>query len=414
MQFDVSRNASRNIKYGTGLKVYQVILSFILRTVIIYTLGIKFVGLGSLFTSVMSFLNLAESGVGTALVFMLYKPIAKDDDVSVCGIVYLMRFYYIIIGGIVCITGLLVIPFLPYLVKDSIPSSLNLMVLYLLNLASSVASYWFFAYNNNIFIAYQRNDMLYRCRFITSVFQYALQILVLLFLHDYYYFLVVALFSQLAYQLYAYILVHKYYPGIHPVRNLEQAQITEIHKKVRALFLDKVGGILVNSADAVIISAFLGLTILGRYQNYFVIVSGILQISAIVENSCLAGLGNKFVSDSKEKNYFLFRKMTFLSFVFCAVCVPLILNVIQPFIMLWVGKANMLSYDIVFLFCLYFVFYKFMMLFSTYEDSTGIWYYDRFRPLLEGALNLIMNIVMVSVWGLSGVLLSTIISMVSA
>ena len=79
MQFDVSRNASRNIKYGTGLKVYQVILSFILRTVIIYTLGIKFVGLGSLFTSVMSFLNLAESGVGTALVFMLYKPIAKDD-----------------------------------------------------------------------------------------------------------------------------------------------------------------------------------------------------------------------------------------------------------------------------------------------------------------------------------------------
>lgn len=146
MKFDRTKNASRNIFFGLIQRIYQIIVPFIMRTAMIYLLGVEYLGLDSLFTSILSVLNLAELGVGTAMVYNMYRPIAEDDRPTICALMRLYMIYYRIIGGIILVGGLILCPFVPNLISGSIPSELNIYILFLLNLSATVLSYWLFAY----------------------------------------------------------------------------------------------------------------------------------------------------------------------------------------------------------------------------------------------------------------------------
>ena len=89
-----TRNATRNMMFGTLLKIYQMIVPFLMRTVMIYFMGVQYVGLNSLFTSILQVLNLAELGVGSAMVYSMYKPIAEEDTATICALMRLYKIYY--------------------------------------------------------------------------------------------------------------------------------------------------------------------------------------------------------------------------------------------------------------------------------------------------------------------------------
>ena len=112
----------------------------------IYFMGVEYLGLNSLFTSVLSVLNLAELGVGSAMVYAMYKPIAEDDTEKICALMRLYRTYYRVIGGVIAVAGLIVLPFIPKLISEdslaSLPPEINVYVLYALNLAGTVLTYW--------------------------------------------------------------------------------------------------------------------------------------------------------------------------------------------------------------------------------------------------------------------------------
>ena len=129
-----TRNATRNMMFGTLLKIYQMIVPFLMRTVMIYFMGVQYVGLNSLFTSILQVLNLAELGVGSAMVYSMYKPIAEEDTATICALMRLYKIYYRIIGSVIAVVGLLATPLIPFFVKGSIPENLDLHILYLLNL----------------------------------------------------------------------------------------------------------------------------------------------------------------------------------------------------------------------------------------------------------------------------------------
>ena len=135
--------------FGIILKIYQILLPFLFRTVIVYTLGVNYLGLNSLFTSVLQVLNLAELGVGSAMIFSMYKPIAEDDEMTICSLMRLYRTYYRIIGSIIAVVGIAVTPFIPKLIKGDIQAELNIYILYLLNLFYSFFNYYIFYYLYN-------------------------------------------------------------------------------------------------------------------------------------------------------------------------------------------------------------------------------------------------------------------------
>ena len=175
MKINRTKNAARNMVYGIVLKLYQIIVPFLMRTAMIYFMGVQYLGLNSLFTSILQVLNLVELGVGSAMVYSMYRPIAEDNKEEICALMRLYRLYYRIIGMAIGILGIMVLPFLPYLIEGEIPNDVNIYILYLLNLGSTVLSYWLFAYRNCLLNAHQRNDVINKIMMATTTVQYALQ-----------------------------------------------------------------------------------------------------------------------------------------------------------------------------------------------------------------------------------------------
>lgn len=411
MENQRTRNATRNIIFGIVLKIYQIIAPFIIRTALIYFMGIQYLGLNSLFASVLQVLNLAELGVGSAMVYSMYRPIAENDKNQICCLLNLYRLYYRIIGFVILGIGLVAIPFLPRLISGTVPSGINIYVLYLLNLAVTILSYWLFAYKNSLFLAHQRVDIGSKVTIITTSVQYILQLFVLIVVKNYYWYIIMAMFSQILNNIIISIAADKIYPMYKPEGKLSHSEIKEINHRIRDLFTSKLGAVIVNSADSLVISAFLGLTVLAVYNNYYYILTSIIGIVSVVFSSCTAGIGNSIIVESREKNYNDLKILTLIiSWIsgFCACC---LLCLYQPFMQLWVGKEYMLEFNVVICFCIYYFIYEINQLLNVYKDAAGLWHEDRFRPLITGIVNVGLNLFFVNSIGIYGVILSTVVSM---
>lgn len=412
MRIRRTENALRGAFWGTILKIYQIIMPFIIRTVIIYYLGIEYVGLNSLFTSLLSVLNLAELGVGSAMVFSMYKPIANDDSERLGRLISLYRVYYRIIGIAILLFGLTIMPFTSRLIKGDVPNGLNIYILYIMNLSATVMSYWLFAYRNSLLYAYQRNDVINIISIVTSTISYIFQFIVLFVFHDYYLFLCVILLTQILTNIITAQITFKLYPSIEPFGFPEKSEIHEINHRILDVFTSKIAGTVISSSDTIVLSAFLGVTVLGIYQNYFYVMTAVIAIIDIIINSCLAGIGNSLITESNRKNYYDFQKLTFLIVILATVGSACFLNMYTPFIILWVGTDYLLAFSMVILFSIYFYLYTIQQVGAAYKDAAGIWRIDKYRPLVTAVLNVILNIISVQIIGVHGILLSTIVSYV--
>lgn len=412
MKFDRTKNASRNIVFGLIQRVYQLIVPFIMRTAMIYWLGVEYLGLDGLFTSILSVLNLAELGVGSAMVYSMYKPIVDDDKGTICALMKLYKIYYRIIGLVVLIGGLILCPFVPHLISGDLPDGINIYVLFLLNLSATVLSYWLFAYKNCLLNAYQRQDIISKVTMGVNTVRYIVQFLLLFVFHNYYYYLIVTLISQAGINIVTAFVVGQMFPEYEPVGNISDRDRKKINIRIKDLFTAKIGSVVVNSVDTLVISAFLGLTVLAIYQNYYYIITALLSIVNILIYSCTSGIGNSIITETKEKNFNDLNTFTFLISIVACFCTVCLLNIYQPFMKLWVKSSDlMFEFPAVICFSLYFFIVEINTLLNNYKDAAGIWHEDRFRPLITAFANLIMNLVMVQFWGVYGILLSTVLSM---
>lgn len=405
-----TQNAMRNFFSGTVMKLYQVLVPFIMRTAMIYLMGVEYTGLSSLFNSILQVLNMAELGVGTAMVFSMYRPAIEKDQPTFCSLLNLYRKYYFRIGTVIACIGMVLLPVIPRLIKGEVPPDINLQVIYLLNLAVTVSSYWFFAYRISVLTAHQRMDVGNKIRLAAEVVANLLQITSLFLFHNYYVYLCISLLKTVVSNLLISKKAEKMYPDYRPRGEVEPGLKQKIDNRVRDVFTAKIGSTIVNSADSVVISMFLGLRALTIYQNYYFILSSISGFIAILFQSVVPGIGHSLIQYSRRKVFDemkLFMLLIGWTTGFCTCCFACLY---QPFMELWVGKELMLSYSAVVCFCLYFYVYQFNILLNTYKDAAGIWKTDKYRTLLTALSNLAMNLLTVSRWQVYGVLLSTVLS----
>ena len=152
------------------------------------------------------------------------------------------------------------------------------------------------------------------------------------------------------------------------------------------MFIAKFGGVVLNSADTIVISAFLGLTLLAVYQNYYFVMSSVCGIMEILLTSITAGLGNSYITESKEKNYTDLKKITFMFFWLTGMCTSCFLGIFQPFMRLWVGEKFLMGFSVVVCLCVYFYLYETTRLLNVFKNAGGIWHEDRFRPLISAKM----------------------------
>lgn len=412
MKIERTKNASRNIFYGIMLKMYQILIPFLMRTAIIYFMGVQYLGLNSLFASILQVLNLAELGVGSAMVYGMYKPIVEDDEKTICALMRLYKRYYRAIGWVIAVVGVILTPFIPRLINGNVPHGISVYALYLINLTATVLSYWIFAYKNSILQAHQRSDVVSKVSLVVNTIQYGGQLLAIAFLKNYYIYALIVLAVQIVNNITTAVVATKMYPRYKAEGSLTKAEIVEINQRICDLFTSKIGYVVVNSADTIVISAFLGLTALAVYQNYYFIITSVIGIVGIVFGACTAGIGNSIIVESKDKNFRDLNKFTFIIAWIGGFCVCCLMCLYQPFMEIWVGKKFMLQFSVVVCFCVYYFIYEINQLLNTYKDASGMWHEDRFRPLVTAIANLVMNLLMVHLWGIYGVILSTVLSMI--
>lgn len=412
MQIDRTKNTARNAVWGFIEKMVQMILPFFARTLVLKLIGEKYLGLNGLFTSIISVLNMADLGFGAAIVYSMYKPIADNDTDAICGLLNFYRKIYRIIGLVVLGIGLAAMPFLRFLIKGEVPPDINIYWLFSIYIANTTVSYWFFAYKKSLLSAYHRNDVATKISTVLLIVQYGLQILFLLLFNNYYVYVIVLPLITVSTNVITSIATKKLFPDIICRGSVKKDTKATINKQVKGAFIGKLCGTTRNSLDSMFISSFLGLMSVAIYDNYYYILRSVHNVLNVATTSMIGGVGNSIAKESVEKNYKDFNKFTFLYswlsgwFACCMLCLY------QPFMYLWTGAELMLPFGTMLLFALYLYIISATDIQNVYYTAKGLWWEGRWRSILEVCVNLILNIVGAKFFGIWGVLMATIISMV--
>jgi O-antigen/teichoic acid export membrane protein len=402
------KNTSRNIGVGLICQCIVLILPFINRTILIYTLGAKFTGLSSLFTSILSVLNIAELGFNAAIIYNMYKPIADTDVNEVKKLLVLYRRIYKIVGIVMLCGGIIILPFIKLLIKGDVPSNINLYVLYLMYLLNSVLSYLLFAYKESILLADQRQDVSSLIRTGITILQYVLQFILLIITKNYYVYMLIAILGTVCTNFMIYYIVNKMYPEYKKIGQQSAKISKKMKKQLGAMLLDRICTVSRNSIDSIIISSFLGLVSVTIYSNYYSIYNSLYTLVLVIGHSMTASIGNSLITESDEKNHQDLEKFSFIH-VWIAGWLSICLACLyQPFMKIWMGENLLLSNFNMLLFCIYFYVINMSTIKNQYITASGTQQFYKKGYILQLISNIILNIVLGKYLGITGILLATI------
>ncbi len=406
-------NSIKNIKYNIGVDILNILVSFCSRRVFVHVLSSEYLGLNGVFSNILSMLSLAELGISSAICFALYSPIFKKDEEKINSLMYFYKKAYNLIGLFVLAIGVLLIPFLDLLVED-LPNMPYIRVYYFLFVSNSALSY-FFVYKKTLFVADQK-------QYITKLFHQAFviimrvtQIILLLITHNYFSYLIVMIASTVLENLSVSWFVNKSYPflDLKKAKPLDKKEKKDIFKNVLALTSHRIGGVIVNSTDNIIMVKFVGVSVVGLYSNYVLLKDTILAFIVTIFQALTSSVGNlgAETTDTKKKED-VFNTINFVGawlVGFCSVCLFVLYN---PFIELWLGSEYLFDMRIVTIIVVNFYILGMRQAVMTVRNAFGIFWYDRFNPLIEGAINLVASIILTMNYGIEGILWGTFISTV--
>ena len=405
-----TKNTLRNIFTGLVSKVFVLALPFVVRTIVIYKLGAEYVGLSSLFTSILQVLNVTELGFASAIACTMYDPIAKNDTKKICEAITLLKTVYRIVGSTILVLGLGLIPALHLLIKEGVPNDVNIYILYLVHLANTVVSYFFYGYKNTILSANQRYDVINRVDAIVSIVRGVIQIAVLLFFSNYYlYIITLPIFSMVTN-----ILINRYSNTLYPELNAKTKSslrgLRKISKQIGGIAIGRISLMCRNSFDSIILSTVIGLNAVAIYSNYYLIFSSITGVLSVILTSMAASVGNSLSLDSIKKNQNDHIKFDFYYEAIVAFCTICLFMLYQPFMILWVGENLTFPFETMVLFCLYFYVNQLAQVRSVYSEAAGLWWHFRYLTVGEMIANLVLNIGLGYWVGVNGIIFATIIT----
>ena len=259
VRLDRTQNTLRNIFFGFINKGITLICPFVVRTLLIKIMGLQYAGVDGLFTSILQVLNLSELGLGSAIVYCMYRPIAHGDDKTVCALLKLFRKMYLLIGMVVLLIGIGLMPFLHFFVKGSYPAEVDIYIIYGIYLVNSCGSYFFMGYRGAILSAYQRQDVIHNICSVVKLTMYVIQALIIIWNHNYYLYAAVFLLCTVLINLITAYESRRLFPQYVCKGTISTDIKKDLKEKVSGLMITKLCAITRNSFDSIFISAFIGL-----------------------------------------------------------------------------------------------------------------------------------------------------------
>lgn len=400
-------NSIKNSIFGIIVQVSNVLLGFATRTVFVKCLSTEYLGVNGLFTNILTMLSLAELGVGSAIVYNMYKPISENDTVKIAKLMNLYRDAYRIIGCVVAVIGLCLVPFLDYIIKDQ-PNIDGLTLIYILFLGNTVSSY-FFAYKRSIFSADQRERTLHKFKLLFYVIRSIGQIIILIIFKNFILYLIIQILCTIFENISVAAFADIKYPFLKQYKKeyLNKDERKTIFNDIKALFIYKIGGTALDGTDNIILSAFVGVIWVGKLSNYTLITGSLSMLLNQITSSVTASVGN-FVAQEKSSEYEkLLNRVTFVNFVFYGLSTVCMVTLISPFITLWIGNEYLLDFSVAFVLGINFYIIGMMNSIWTFRSTMGLFVHGKWRPLISAIINIIVSIWWAKYLGLIGVLLGT-------
>lgn len=407
---DRTKKSIFNISSNFTILMIKTILSFVTRTIFIKFLGEEALGLNGLFTNILSMLSLAELGISMAINFSLYTPLANNDKKTISALMSFYRKIYQYIGLIVLSLGLFLIPFLKYLIKD-INQIDNVYLIYLLYLLNSTFSY-FISYKETLIIADQKKYKLTSIEILGILITSIFQIIFLITTRSFIYYLIIQIVISFIQRIWINIYITREYSDIDffSKEKLDFKEKEVIEKNIKAMFFHKIGDYCLNGTDNLIISYFINIVAVGIYSNYLVITGILNNIVSTIYNGITASVGNLIAVSNNDKKESLFNKIDFVGFVLYGFITICLINLFNDFIILWIGENFCLSFSIVLVISINFYLSGMRSSCHTFKAASGLFDVDKFTPLIQSIVNLVISIVLVKKIGLIGVLLGTLLS----
>ena len=387
-----------NMVVNVGGQLMNQVLLFISRMVFIHYLSAAYLGVNGLFTDVLGILNLAELGVGTAMIYSLYEPAAKNDEHRLAQLMNLYRLLYRIVAVVVLLVGLALMPFLGFFIKDSSGIE-HLRLIYLMYVANSVCSY-LLSYKNSIYLAYQkayvRNLWAQLCDAVKTLFQIVLIVLT----GNFILYLAVQFVMQFIPNIIVSVKVDKEFPYLKECRELpEKEKFHGILRNVGAMSFHKLGTVIVRNTDSLLMSSFVGLLSVGIYSNYKLVLSGINNLMDKFSNAFTGSLGNLGAIEDETRVYSIYRELDLLFFVIYAYWTAGLFALFNAFITLCFSAEYCFSTATVAVLVTEFYVSGQRKVNLLFREAKGLFWYDRYKPLFESAINLAASLLLVQKFG---------------
>lgn len=399
-----------NVIVSWGMQILIIVGGFIGRTVFISVLNEEYLGLSGLFTNILTVLSLAELGVGTAITFSLYRPIAQKDEKTIRALMNFYRRFYQIVGCFVLAVGSLLTPFLPFFIKE-LPDIPYIYVIYLLYVLNTGMSY-FFSYkavfinaNQEYFITALNHGLCYAGMIVV-------QMIVLLTTKNFIVYLVVQVAATLIENMIVSHIANRRYPFLKK-RNKEKLTpglLSQIKKNTLAMIGHNLGGIVLTSTDNIVISKFVGIVEVGLYSNYTLLLNAVTALLNQAFSALTASVGNLLVEGTEKGKEDTFYMVYFVNFYFYAFAATALYCLLNPFIQLWLGQEYLFSYVAVAIMVLNFYATGIRQTCIVFKSTAGLFLQDVYKPYVEVVVNLVISVILVQNYGIVGVLIGTLIS----
>ena len=403
------RSSTRNAMTAVITQIVMGVFSFVERMVFNQCFISDYLGFYSLFKNIISVLSVAELGLSIAIAYALYAPFAEDDFDEVNAILAFYRKIYRTVGTIILLGGFLFSFFLRYLVKTEVPMTSVTLYFYVF-LLSTVFEYYFF-YKSILFSADQKNYVTTLITNLCWAVMYGIQIAVSLYTGSFLLYALCILTFTLIRCLIVNILANRKYSFIRKKpQKLSKDSRKKILQNVKGLIATRIGNVISNSTNGILISAMIGSSVLGLYSNYQMITSGLLGFTNILPTAITASLGNIGATESNDnvaESYKYIDMCYFLLYGFLAIVLS---NIINPVIAIFFGADRCMPFSSALFICILFYIRNIKNLFVTYKSSLGLYWYDRYRPLITGISDFVLSIILGSFMGFNGIILGTIIA----
>lgn len=407
-----AKNSIKSVATSVISSILTMLFGFVARAVFVKTLGNEYLGINGLFSNILSMLAIAELGFGSAIIVNLYKPVAKNQTEKIKSLMDFYKKIYRIIAIIVAVMGIAIVPFLNHIVGD-VSINQSIYLIFMLYLTDTVFSY-LLTYKRSVLYANQKKYIIDLVHIGYVVLLNILQMIYLILAKDFIGYLIIKIVFRVLENVIITIIVNKKYSYMKDkkVKPINKRLKTSIFIRVKGLLFHKIGYFIVLGSDNIIISMLpnLGIIQVGLYSNYNMIISAVSQLLIQCFSALTASVGNLLVEKNQRKTFSIYKSTLLANAWLYSFSAITIFILSKPFIYIWLGEQYVLSDFIVLVLAINFYINGMRQTYNTFKEAAGIFYQDRFVPLIESLVNIVVSIVLGYYMGLAGVFIGTIAS----